>query len=193
MLNRREFLESIVGVAAVTLLPDFSYATPSPSDSNFILTQQEFEEFLTRPVRETLRDTRVRFVTVEEYDIAVNQTSLPPDERKGVVSLVYDDALWSRGLSALVYTFDRRYSDLKTVAVSYTSVAHPSQDEIDSMGNRFQLRSFPALVFYNNVRGIVTRANQMQGGICEFSGRGSYNSNIDILCPFIETEVLTLR
>ncbi|MBI4148099.1 hypothetical protein HY490_02305 [Candidatus Woesearchaeota archaeon] len=190
MLSRREFLAAGAAGLAYALSPPEALAAPDPT---FTLTREQFNEFLRRPVSESLSETRVEMVEWDVYDTTVAQSHLPARERKPVVSLIHSEHAGSRGLAALVYTFDKRYSNLKVLAVSYSDSSTPSQSEIDTAFRRCPLRSLPGLIFYTSSAGSVARLDQMDGGVQEFEGRGSYRRNVEILCPFIEGQLLTSR
>ncbi len=200
MLTRREFLDNAVklGVggllyATLSAVPEKVWGAPEPSpselDRNFILTREQFNEFLRRPVRETLSSTRVEFVGIDEYENALQQRSLT-NVQAPVISLIYDDAEWSRGLAALVYTFDQRYANLRQLGVCYSTSQTPSRSEGAQAFRRLPLQSLPGLLFYRNEGGRCNRIEQMDGGIREYEGRGSYVRNIELICPFIEAQLI---
>lgn len=164
-------------------------------DHEHVLSREEFYAFESRTVRNSLRDTRVQFVTLEEYDSAVAQENVPPEQRRPVMSLIFYDSgaeqerNGSRGLAALVYTWDRRYQDLKQLAVCVSTAAQPSQREVDEVCRRFSLRSIPGLIAYRMEGDQIVRFDQMNSGIGVYDaseGRGSYLKNMRLIVPVIE-------
>ncbi len=150
-------------------------------------------------MRESLRDTRVQFVTMDEYDAAVAQADLPPSQRRPVMALVFYDSSNSRdvnpsrGLAALLRTWHERYQGLKQVAVCVSELDNPPQSVVDDVGRRFSLRRIPALIVYRCEAGRLVRLTQMNGGVCVYDtseGRGSYLGNLELIPPFREDELL---
>ena len=80
MLTRRQFLESMIaGGAILACKPLLAFP------DQFILSRDEFYEFLRRPVRVSLRDTSVHFVTEEENDGVINQRDVENERKCNVI------------------------------------------------------------------------------------------------------------
>ncbi len=178
MLTRRKFLESIVGTAALSLIPKQLCAAPEP-ESQFILDSRAFERFLTISVRESLRDTRVQFIQLENYSQSLRNAA-----SAARITLVYDGTELSGGLAALLYTIDRRCQGIEESAVCFSDSPSPSVEEANRAARIFSLTGFPGFVFYRNSNGVYVHDNEMSGGIRSYN---LYQQNVDILLPYIDS------
>ncbi|MBI4148155.1 hypothetical protein HY490_02585 [Candidatus Woesearchaeota archaeon] len=169
-----------------------SIKAPSPSEE-FVLSREEFYEFLRRPVQESLRDTRVQFVTMAQYDAAVAQADVRPEQRRPVMAMVYFNSPGSRGLAALMHTWDRQYPDLKQIAMCFSESETPAQSVVDDTYRRFSLRGLPGLIAYSNNGGRIERVDQADGGFSSYSNDedpACYLANISVFRSFIEEQLL---